>query len=206
MTVKGYVRAVDKWRGVKPEHRKKVVRLLRATALAIPALDERDAALSAAAVLEQGRARDFGEDAPPEEGVRALAVAVAEDAMRERIGEILRSDTPWPLQDVVVRLVQAAEHLLDWYGSDVHGYEEIRAAVIAAKGILRAFGITEVAKINDELAGASRVVRDFVIPHAEDFGRNPFAMQAISSAVAIPTSDDALRIIEEQSKKDRSDG
>lgn len=46
-----------------------------------------------------------------------------------------RLDKPWPLRDVLAKLVEAAEILLHRCDYDGHGYEEILAAVDAAKKI-----------------------------------------------------------------------
>lgn len=42
-------------------------------------------------------------------------------------------DTPWPLRDVLAKLIEATEHLLDDHACDTHGHEEYRAAVNAGK-------------------------------------------------------------------------
>jgi hypothetical protein len=40
----------------------------------------------------------------------------------------LGMDTPWPLHDVVAKLIEATQHLLDHHQCDVHGHEEFRTA------------------------------------------------------------------------------
>jgi hypothetical protein len=45
-------------------------------------------------------------------------------------------DTPWPLRDVLTKLIDATEHLLDDHDCDAHGHEEYRAAAKAGKGLL----------------------------------------------------------------------
>jgi hypothetical protein len=128
MANKGYVRAIEKWRSVKPELRKKVVAAIRAVALGLTDHGERDAMRAGAAVLEQGRARDFGTDFG-ERCAECGAIAVCEVALEDE---------------------------------------------------------------GDSMPGAGTVLDD--LPRAEDFGRNPFATQAIASAVAVPTTDDAMRL------------
>ena len=49
-----------------------------------------------------------------------------------------RLDKPWPFRDVLAKLVEAAEILLHRCDYDGHGYEEILAAVDAAKKITEA--------------------------------------------------------------------
>jgi hypothetical protein len=50
---------------------------------------------------------------------------------------------PWPLRDVLVRLADAAEHLLRDHDCDTHGYEGIKEATQAARRILRDHPPTE---------------------------------------------------------------
>jgi hypothetical protein len=45
-------------------------------------------------------------------------------------------DQPWPLYDVVAKLIEATEHLLNDHSCDRHGYEEFRTAVIKGKEYL----------------------------------------------------------------------
>lgn len=42
-------------------------------------------------------------------------------------------DTPWPLQDVLAKLIEATEHLLEHHNCDAHGHEEFRTAANAGK-------------------------------------------------------------------------
>jgi hypothetical protein len=44
-------------------------------------------------------------------------------------------DTPWPLHDVLAKLIEATEHLLDQHNCDTHGHEEYRTAAIAGKDL-----------------------------------------------------------------------
>lgn len=48
--------------------------------------------------------------------------------------------TPWPLHDVLAKLVEATDHLLGHHQCDTHGHEEYRAATIAGREILKAVG------------------------------------------------------------------
>lgn len=41
-------------------------------------------------------------------------------------------DTPWPATDVLGRLIEAVDHLLDVHNCDCHGYESLYAARNAA--------------------------------------------------------------------------
>jgi hypothetical protein len=45
------------------------------------------------------------------------------------------SDGPWPLRDVLVKLADAADHLLNNHDCDGHGYEEIGYARDAARSL-----------------------------------------------------------------------
>lgn len=45
-------------------------------------------------------------------------------------------DTPWPLHDVLAKLIEATEHLLTVHDCDVHGHEEFRTAAEAGKRLL----------------------------------------------------------------------
>jgi hypothetical protein len=56
----------------------------------------------------------------------------------ETVREVLPEDSAWPVKDVLTKLVEAAEILLHRYDYDGHGYEEILAAVNAAKQIAEA--------------------------------------------------------------------
>lgn len=56
--------------------------------------------------------------------------------LRSELVAICRSDTPWPLHEVLARLVHAAEHLLRDHGCDTHGHEGIRDAAVAGRSIL----------------------------------------------------------------------
>lgn len=50
--------------------------------------------------------------------------------------ENLGMDTPWPLSDVLAKLIEATEHLLDTHGCDTHGHEAFRTAAVRGKGYL----------------------------------------------------------------------
>jgi len=53
------------------------------------------------------------------------------------IAEILGEDQPWPLTDVLKKLIEASEILLHKKNYDGHGWEEIRHAVEVAKQKVR---------------------------------------------------------------------
>jgi hypothetical protein len=44
--------------------------------------------------------------------------------------------TPWPLHDVLAKLIEATEHLLDHHDCDTHGHEEFRTAANRGKELL----------------------------------------------------------------------
>jgi hypothetical protein len=67
---------------------------------------------------------------------RSLADAKAEGAR-----ESLLLDQPWPLPDVVAKLVDAARHLLKDHACDRHGYEAVTAAADAGEAWLRERGV-----------------------------------------------------------------
>jgi len=55
---------------------------------------------------------------------------------RKRLRNILRDDTPWPLQSVLVQLIRAAEHLMKDHNCDLHGHELLRESLRVANEIL----------------------------------------------------------------------
>jgi hypothetical protein len=55
----------------------------------------------------------------------------------EQLRTVLREDQPWPLRDVLRRLVRGADHLLNDHNCDEQGHEELMAARDAAIEILR---------------------------------------------------------------------
>jgi|GEM_PF-4536728 len=61
-------------------------------------------------------------------------------AERDRLRAALGFDQPWPLRDVVARLVEAAEHLHSDHQCDAHGYEEVMEAVSVARRYLSILG------------------------------------------------------------------
>jgi hypothetical protein len=71
----------------------------------------------------------------------ALPPAATASDYRARDARFLAWDDPWPTADVLAKLADAAEHLLDVHGCDAHGYEEIGITVRAAKDRLRALGL-----------------------------------------------------------------
>jgi hypothetical protein len=52
---------------------------------------------------------------------------------------LLRLDQPWPLRDVIAKLVGATEHLLSDHGCDEHGHEETRRALIEGLAWIKAY-------------------------------------------------------------------
>lgn len=55
------------------------------------------------------------------------------DEVERSIDAALGNGQPWPLVDVIRRLGDAAEHLLQDHACDAHGYEELRPAIEAAR-------------------------------------------------------------------------
>ena len=55
----------------------------------------------------------------------------------ETVREVLPENSAWPVNDVLSKLIEAAEILLHRCDYDGHGYEEILAAVDAAKQITK---------------------------------------------------------------------
>jgi hypothetical protein len=53
-----------------------------------------------------------------------------------KLESLTRMGTPWPLRDVLVKLVSATDHLLGDHGCDGHGYEEVSRARDVAKLIM----------------------------------------------------------------------
>jgi len=93
-------------------------------------------------ITEQGlaeiRARDQGltDDwlSQPTEDRRKLLAEV--DRLKAERDALLALDTPWPLHEVLSRLVLAADHLADDHACDAHGYEGLYEAVAAARRFL----------------------------------------------------------------------
>jgi hypothetical protein len=55
-------------------------------------------------------------------------------ALREELAALkAASSVPWPINDAIIKLTEAAAILLDEKSYDGHGHEEIRAALNAAK-------------------------------------------------------------------------
>ena len=44
--------------------------------------------------------------------------------------------TPWPLHEVLGKLIEATEHLLDHHACDTHGHEEFRTAANRGRELL----------------------------------------------------------------------
>lgn len=105
-------------------------------------------------------------------GTRAVRDVLAE---RERLRAAFGMSESWPLHDVLAKLIEATQHLLDQHGCDAHGYEEFRHAANVGKDYL--------GRISDALSGAGPPVetddaRDAVRYRwlkAEDRKRMPLA-------------------------------
>lgn len=69
----------------------------------------------------------------------ALQNKVSEGYASLPIDEIIGADQPWPLSDILNKLIQASEILLHKKSYDGHGYEEISHAVKRAKEISSLF-------------------------------------------------------------------
>ena len=54
----------------------------------------------------------------------------------ERIREVFGMSEPWPLNDILAKLVEATQHLLDDHNCDTHGHEEFRHAASGGKACL----------------------------------------------------------------------
>jgi hypothetical protein len=54
-------------------------------------------------------------------------------------------DTPWPLPDVLAKLIEATEHLLDGHSCDAHGHELFRRATEVGKTMLLEMQLTRCA-------------------------------------------------------------
>lgn len=57
---------------------------------------------------------------------------VLRDAVARARREALRLDQPWPMVDILSKLVAAVHHLLSVHHCDHHGWEQDKAAVDAA--------------------------------------------------------------------------
>lgn len=73
-----------------------------------------------------------------EETDRQRARADAAEALVVRLSRLLALATPWPVQDVLAKLADAADHLLNYHDCDRHGYEGVVAARDAARTIVAA--------------------------------------------------------------------
>lgn len=56
---------------------------------------------------------------------------------RNRLRVIAGMDQPWPLTDVLEKLLEASEHLLQDHDCDVHGHEEFKIACLRGREILK---------------------------------------------------------------------
>lgn len=79
-------------------------------------------------------------EARKDEDVDAWATRLAADSVAMGEAEYgpnyARMDRPWPLHDVVRKLADMADHLMDVHGCDAHGYESVLAARDAARSWL----------------------------------------------------------------------
>lgn len=53
------------------------------------------------------------------------------------IEKILRRNHPWPLKDILLRLIDAVEHLQESHSCDRHGYELDEVAVCEGRKIVK---------------------------------------------------------------------
>ena len=90
-----------------------------------------DDALAALAELERAAPEKSGSEAWL---ARYTAPPPAQPAMG--MPEWYGMDTPWPLHDVLAKLIEATGVLLDRYSYDDHGHEGVRYAQLAGKEIL----------------------------------------------------------------------
>ncbi len=58
------------------------------------------------------------------------------EAERKRARELLGLDQPWPLRDVIAKLADAADHLMNHHCCDTDGWEEICTARDRARAFL----------------------------------------------------------------------
>jgi hypothetical protein len=77
-------------------------------------------------------------------GVEQMKEALLGMPARQRASVLLRmpelrGDQPWPLVEVLRKLVESTKHLLVDHGCDRHGHEEARAAMTAAQEMVVAF-------------------------------------------------------------------
>lgn len=65
---------------------------------------------------------------------------IIEDLVEKQtqLRSVMRDDTPWPLQSVLVQLIRAAEHLMNDHNCDLQGHELLREALASGNEILLA--------------------------------------------------------------------
>lgn len=56
--------------------------------------------------------------------------------LKQQLADIRQDGNAWPTKDVLSKLIEAAETLLNHHDYDGHGYEEILAAVDQAKRVV----------------------------------------------------------------------
>lgn len=74
----------------------------------------------------------------PDSMSRCRAALVARiTTLEARLEKVLAVGSPWPLRDVLAKLVSATEHLLQDHACDVHGHEEMKRAADEARCTLQ---------------------------------------------------------------------
>lgn len=56
-------------------------------------------------------------------------IAASLQEQRDKLHLALAMDIPWPLPDILAKLIEAAEHLLRDHDCDYHGHESYRVAI-----------------------------------------------------------------------------
>lgn len=109
---------------------------------------------------------------------------------------LLGMDTPWPLPDVLAKLIEATEHLLYVHNCDAHGHEEFRRARIVGQQYLQAMRAapeTAASPFVDKLRARIEEMRGALYTYG-DFG----------NAVGGPLLDGVLDAIDELSAEKAS--
>jgi len=96
-----------------------------------------------AAAVAELRGHRYCGDAYPQNGWPGVNAALAKyEAWRRAVEtkaaprDFMRLSTPWPLPDVLEKLLEATEHLLKDHDCDAHGHELFRRAVKVGRDIL----------------------------------------------------------------------
>jgi hypothetical protein len=91
---------------------------------------------------EQGRAeRDKEWSSKPH--LAGILRHIEAEAVAEERKALLRLDQPWPLRDILSKLVDSTAHLLAEHNCDALGHEERRSAMLAAEEWLAALDARE---------------------------------------------------------------